>query len=74
MDDNTPTTSSTDNLVALSVQMGIDLTPDQDLEKRLDAMIATAKDLKQILKEVEAGIRAYEYNVRGQEPDSTSDS
>jgi len=52
-------------LIAMSVRMGIDLTPNGDLEQRLDAVIAGAKMFKDELDDLEAKVRAYEETVDG---------
>ena len=48
---------SPDDLIMISVQMGVDMTPNNDLEERLDAIInyvgACSNDLDQLLQRVE---------------------
>jgi len=52
-------------LIAMSVRMGVDLTPNEDLEQRLDAVVAGAKMFKEELDAMEATIKAYEGTVDG---------
>jgi len=57
-----------DYLLGLSIHMGVDLTPNEDLQERLDAASALARECQRGLEETERLIRRYELTVDGHEP------
>ena len=52
-----------DFLIDLSLQLGIDLTPNQDLEERLDAAVQVAAGCQQDLAKLATVVRGYESSV-----------
>jgi len=55
-------------LIGLSVQMGIDLTPNQDLATRFDGLIEATKEMRRTLDDLQKRVRAYEHTVKGHTP------
>jgi hypothetical protein len=47
-------------LAALSVQLGVDITPNQDLDQRLDGMVEGCKELVKELEGLRARVQEYE--------------
>jgi hypothetical protein len=52
-------------IVALSIETGVDLTFDQDLEKRLDGAVQIVQASLQDLEELQGYVRTYEETVDG---------
>ena len=63
-----PPESEPNPMLALSVKMGIDLTPNGDFEQRLKAVVEGAKVFTDELKQLRAMVKAYEKTVNGLEP------
>ncbi len=55
-------------LIDLSLQLGIDLTPNQDLEERLDAAVRIATGCRQDLARLVTVVRGYEVSVTDHKP------
>ena len=54
-----------DPLIALSIKLGVDLTPNQDLEERLDAIIAVSRHCVEELEELHKRVKDYSLTVKG---------
>jgi hypothetical protein len=55
----------TDVLIRLSIKLGIDMTPTQDLEKRLKQIIQTTTACQSVLDKMEKLVNKYENTVSG---------
>lgn len=54
-------------LLGFSIQLGIDLTPEGDVDERLTAIVEYASSMEADLATIERRIRAYEETVQGHE-------
>lgn len=56
------------DVLQLSIALGIDLTPEQDLEERLDGLVTMARELQGRLRQLADHIESYERTVVDHEP------
>jgi hypothetical protein len=61
------------DVLQLSLALGIDLTPEQDLGERLDAFTELAIEMQQRTRSMLDHVRTYEQSVKGHTPEEEPD-